>query len=161
VLFLENLPNFRNLVFIYRLNRVSSFLPYRNVENSFDCSFIIRLTCFGSQLRLHNLLQHLYPRFTVPDAVRPLAIFQAQLTESGRCDICTNWTLKAGETWGLEYQEQDQDDAGREVTRRLIPVGKWSPREGLRMSDYLFPHVGHGFAGRNLPIISFHVSFSH
>jgi hypothetical protein len=87
------------------------------------------------------------------------ALLQTQLGEGGRCDKCTIWTLKAGDTWGLEYQEQEQTDGGHKVARHLIPVGRWSPRGGLRMTDYLFPHVKKGFAGRNLPIISFQASY--
>ena len=86
-----------------------------------------------------------------------VTLFQSAL-RNGRCDVCTTWTLQAGDTWGLEYQEQEQQDAKRVVARQLVPVGQWSPREGLKMLDYLFPHIGHGFAGRNLPILSFHVS---
>jgi len=84
-------------------------------------------------------------------------LFQSALT-NGSCDVCMTWTLGAGDTWGLEYQEQEEEDAGHTVARQLIPVGQWSPREGLKMLDYLFPHIGHGFAGRNLPILSFNVS---
>lgn len=83
-------------------------------------------------------------------------IFQSALTK-GRCDICTTWTLEAGDTWGLEYQEQEDQDSGHTDARQLIPVGQWSPR-GLKMLDHLFPHIRHGFVGRNLPILSFNVS---
>jgi hypothetical protein len=88
-------------------------------------------------------------------------LLQTELSAEGRCDNCTVWALKAGDTWGLEYQEQEQKDGGHKVTRHLVPVGRWSPREGLRMSDYLFPHIKKGFAGRNLPIISFQVKLYH
>lgn len=88
-------------------------------------------------------------------------LLQTALSEDGRCDNCTTWTLKAGDTWGLEYQEQEQTDKGHKLTRQLIRVGRWSLREGLRMSDYLFPHIKKGFAGRKLPIISFQVSSHH
>jgi len=84
-------------------------------------------------------------------------LFQSALT-NGRCDVCTTWTLEAGDTWGLEFQEQEDQDSGRTVARQLVPVGQWSPRDGLKMLDHLFPHIGHGFAGRNLPILSFNVS---
>lgn len=83
--------------------------------------------------------------------------FQSALG-NGSCDACTTWKLDAGDTWGLEYQGQEQQDAGHAGTRQMVPVGQWSPREGLKMLDRLFPHIGHGFAGRNLPVVSFHVS---
>jgi hypothetical protein len=93
--------------------------------------------------------------------VTEAVLSQTALSEGGRCDNCTTWTLRAGDTWGLEYQEQEQKDGGYKLTRHLVPVGQWSLREGLRMSDYLFPHIKKGFAGRNLPIISFQVSLNH
>ncbi|KAJ4451385.1 hypothetical protein ANN_02847, partial [Periplaneta americana] len=98
------------------------------------------------------------------DVIRPsklerrsklLDSIRTYLSERGRCDNCTMWTFKSGDTWGLEYQEQEQKDSGRKIARQLVTVGIWTPREGVKMSDHLFPHVRHGFAGRNLPIVSF------
>lgn len=67
------------------------------------------------------------------------------------------WTLEAGDTWGLEYQEHEEEETGQKIVRRLNPVGRWSPRDGLSMSSHLFPHLRKGFVGRDLTIISFHV----
>lgn len=39
----------------------------------------------------------------------------------------------------------------------LLEVGFWRPSDGLEMLDHLFPHVEHGFRGRMLPLVSFHV----
>lgn len=40
----------------------------------------------------------------------------------------------------------------------LIDVGSWRPSDGCTLKDVLFPHVVHGFRGRTLPMISYHVS---
>ncbi|XP_021926549.1 ionotropic receptor 93a [Zootermopsis nevadensis] len=85
-----------------------------------------------------------------------LDLMKAQLIETGRCDSCLTWTLEAGDTWGLEYQEHEEEETGQKIVRRLNPVGRWSPRDGLSMSSHLFPHLRKGFVGRDLTIISFH-----
>lgn len=79
---------------------------------------------------------------------------QTELSESGRCDKCIAWIMKAGETWGKEYQP-----GGRNRLDELLDVGVWHPREGHIMKDILFPHVVHGFRGRMLPMISFNVKY--
>lgn len=40
----------------------------------------------------------------------------------------------------------------------FIGTGEWSPRPGVAMNDAIFPHVQHGFRGKNLPFVTFHVS---
>nr|QPZ88965.1 ionotropic receptor 1 [Diaphorina citri] len=75
---------------------------------------------------------------------------EARLNEVGKCDICTMWSFKSGETWGEEFQENT------DATIDLLDVGVWTPRDGLRFSDVLFPHIEQGFRGKNLPVISFH-----
>lgn len=77
---------------------------------------------------------------------------KSQLVATGKCDNCTLWQMKAGDTWGTEY---DDRFLGHE---RIQHVGWWKLREGPLMIDHLFPNVGHGFRGRNLPLISFHVN---
>ena len=79
------------------------------------------------------------------------------MSESGGCDKCVTWLLKAGETWGKEFEiirkkgESRYDDF-------LQDVGLWHPRSGHVMKDILFPHIVHGFRGLSLPLISFNVS---
>ncbi|KAI5707054.1 hypothetical protein M8J75_013960 [Diaphorina citri] len=79
-----------------------------------------------------------------------LMFLRARLNEVGKCDICTMWSFKSGETWGEEFQENT------DATIDLLDVGVWTPRDGLRFSDVLFPHIEQGFRGKNLPVISFH-----
>ncbi|XP_060523884.1 ionotropic receptor 93a isoform X2 [Cylas formicarius] len=75
------------------------------------------------------------------------------LVDLGACDNCTKWTLQTSETWGREYQTQDyQSDSIAEI----LPVGTWRPSDGPSMKDELFPHIAHGFRGKNLPFVSFH-----
>lgn len=81
-----------------------------------------------------------------------LFTLQARLNEVGKCDICTMWKFKSGETWGEEFQENASP------IMELLDVGVWTPRDGLRLSDVLFPHIEQGFRQKNLPVISFHVS---
>lgn len=81
--------------------------------------------------------------------------FQTEIAESGKCDKCNAWIMKAGETWGKEFQP-----GGKSSIEELLDVGIWHPREGHIMKDTLFPHVVHGFRGRSLPMISFNVNTS-
>lgn len=85
------------------------------------------------------------------------SLFQTELAEAGKCDKCISWTMKAGETWGKEYQTNSNKEDSR--LEELLDVGVWHPREGHVMKDILFPHVFHGFRGRSLPLITFNVSF--
>lgn len=59
--------------------------------------------------------------------------------------------MKTSETWGVEYQNN------RRSHPNTIPVGSWRPVIGPKMSDALFIHVSHGFRGKIIPIVSFHV----
>lgn len=36
-------------------------------------------------------------------------------------------------------------------------VGIWRPIDAVRFEDVLFPHIHHGFRGKELPIITYHV----
>ncbi|KAK4883102.1 hypothetical protein RN001_006421 [Aquatica leii] len=73
------------------------------------------------------------------------------LLDYGVCDNCTNWKLQAAETWGKEYEKGSTSLVGD-----LLLVGSWRPSDGPALKDQLFPHVTHGFRGKNLPMITFH-----
>ncbi|KAL0269534.1 UNVERIFIED_CONTAM: hypothetical protein PYX00_007235 [Menopon gallinae] len=81
-----------------------------------------------------------------------LSTIKTDLSENGRCDQCIAWEMKAGETWGKEYQGRSKRDNALDD---FLDVGVWHPREGPIMRDILFPHVVHGFRGRTLPLVSF------
>lgn len=76
---------------------------------------------------------------------------QAKLVETGECNNCTLWNFISCLTWGNEFFE-----SGASVD--LITSGSWQPQYGLKLYDNVFPHSVHGFRGKTLPIISFHVS---
>ncbi|CAG9864021.1 unnamed protein product [Phyllotreta striolata] len=73
------------------------------------------------------------------------------LFKNGACDNCTNWAMKTGETWGVEYDTSDQ-----RAEPKVVPVGSWRPGDGPVMTDELFLHTAHGFRGKLLPMITFH-----
>ncbi|XP_063930697.1 ionotropic receptor 93a [Zophobas morio] len=96
------------------------------------------------------------------EAIRPskldrrtslLQSIKTYLLQYGECDNCTSWLMKAGDTWGREYQ---QNASSSDSSAELMSVGKWRPSDGPSMSNELFPHVAHGFRRRNLPLVSFH-----
>lgn len=72
--------------------------------------------------------------------------------QNGTCDNCTKWEFMAGETWGKEYQMNEQN------TIEIIKVGEWKIGRGSIFTDELFPHITHGFRGIMLPVVSFHVN---
>lgn len=79
--------------------------------------------------------------------------FQNYLSKYGICDNCTFWQIETGETWGVEYQ-----NIGDLANPQLLFVGTWRPTDGPTMKDELFVHIAHGFRGKLLPMVSFHVS---
>ncbi|EEB18389.1 glutamate receptor delta-1 subunit precursor, putative [Pediculus humanus corporis] len=82
-----------------------------------------------------------------------LSHIKTKLSESGGCDKCVTWLLKAGETWGKEFEIRKKGESRYDDF--LQDVGLWHPRSGHVMKDILFPHIVHGFRGRSLPLISF------
>lgn len=80
-----------------------------------------------------------------------MCLFQNQIHEHQECNNCTLWKLTAGEVWGQEFLNIPS-------SKELLDIGFWNPREGLHLSDEVFPHSVHGFRGRNLPLAAFHVN---
>lgn len=84
---------------------------------------------------------------------------------------CTTWNVKTAQIWGNQYQYTAfTDESSKQVGARtkaklasteesiLLEVGSWKPFDGLKMRDVLFPHITHGFRGKNFHIITYHVS---
>ncbi|KAH9631676.1 hypothetical protein HF086_014677, partial [Spodoptera exigua] len=44
----------------------------------------------------------------------------------------------------------------RDKLLKHMQVGIWRPIDGVRFEDVLFPHIHHGFRGKELPIITYH-----
>lgn len=82
-------------------------------------------------------------------------VLQKYLAESGICGNCTSWRIRTSETWGVEYESKNRNKP------HSIPVGLWRPVNGLTMNDALFIHISHGFRGKTLPVVSFHVRYLH
>lgn len=74
------------------------------------------------------------------------------LREKSVCSNCTFWQFESGETWGKEYQKNSSSSIAN-----LLYVGSWSPTGGPDLKDEMFPHIAHGFRGRTLPMVTFHV----
>ncbi|CAG9787632.1 unnamed protein product [Diatraea saccharalis] len=44
----------------------------------------------------------------------------------------------------------------RSMLLKHMQVGYWRPIDAIRFNDVLFPHVEHGFRGKDLPVITYH-----
>ncbi|XP_059057543.1 ionotropic receptor 93a [Achroia grisella] len=110
------------------------------------------------------------------EAIRPTKIqrrnmllkhMQQYLAVKGVCGNCTTWRALAADTWGATYSQitdtPDQEvKAVENITTpaiekvELLQVGYWRPIDAMRYDDVLFPHVEHGFRGKQLPIVTYH-----
>lgn len=94
------------------------------------------------------------------------------LIKTSKCDNCSTWSIESGEIWGNHYPETTSfsDDSVALTTskkiekdfgkiKKLLLVGYWKQNYGLHLSDALFPHISHGFRGKNFHIISYHVTY--
>ncbi|XP_052741013.1 ionotropic receptor 93a isoform X4 [Bicyclus anynana] len=48
----------------------------------------------------------------------------------------------------------------KDTLLKHMQVGVWRPIDGFKFDDVLFPHIEHGFHGKELPIITYHMSTS-
>lgn len=117
------------------------FVHFKNTVFFFFLFNTFMLDCF-----IH-FYSFIFLRITVCICV----LIQAKLVETGECNNCTLWNFISCLTWGNEFFE-----SGASVD--LITSGSWQPQYGLKLYDNVFPHSVHGFRGKTLPIISFHVS---
>ncbi|XP_063891563.1 ionotropic receptor 93a [Helicoverpa armigera] len=109
------------------------------------------------------------------EAIRPSKIqrrnmllkhMQQHLAAKSRCGNCSTWRALAADTWGATYRGlSDASDLSNVNTNGssgvidkidLLKVGFWRPIDAVRFDDVLFPHIHHGFRGKELPIITFH-----
>ncbi|CAH1286826.1 unnamed protein product [Chrysodeixis includens] len=109
------------------------------------------------------------------EAIRPNKIqrrdmllrhMQQHIASKSQCGNCSTWRALAADTWGATYRGQsDNPDSTASNTNgtigviekvELLNVGYWRPIDAVRLTDVLFPHIHHGFRGKELPIITFH-----
>nr|ALT31632.1 ionotropic receptor 93a [Cnaphalocrocis medinalis] len=110
------------------------------------------------------------------EAIRPNKIqrrsmllkhMQQHIATKSSCGNCSTWRALAADTWGATYRsftETDMmaKDPGNVTTVGVIEhvtmlhVGFWRPIDAIRFEDVLFPHVEHGFRGKELPVITYH-----
>ncbi|XP_052755340.1 ionotropic receptor 93a isoform X2 [Galleria mellonella] len=110
------------------------------------------------------------------EAIRPTKIqrrnmllkhMQQYLAVKAECGNCTTWRALAADTWGTTYSllsdtPEQEVKAVENITTPVIEkidlmqVGYWRPMDAMRYDDVLFPHVEHGFRGKQLPIITYH-----
>ena len=77
------------------------------------------------------------------------------------------WNVETADMWGSRYEAstygksivEKKVKSDETSSIKLLNAGMWKPFEGLVMNDVLFPHVAHGFRGRNFHIITHHVIF--
>ncbi|KAK7588081.1 hypothetical protein V9T40_005326 [Parthenolecanium corni] len=79
-----------------------------------------------------------------------IVYMRTRLGEIGTCGNCKSWLAVSAIRWGIEFQETT-------TPTQLIQTGHWKMQAGLKLSDYIFPHIGGGFRGQTLPIITFHI----
>ncbi|CAH0399911.1 unnamed protein product [Chilo suppressalis] len=94
---------------------------------------------------------------------------QQYIAAKSICGNCSTWQALAADTWGATYRGysetepvlQDTGPSANVTTGviehiELLQVGFWRPIDAIRYEDVLFPHVEHGFRGKDLPVITYH-----
>ncbi|KAJ8716806.1 hypothetical protein PYW07_003433 [Mythimna separata] len=90
---------------------------------------------------------------------------QQHIAAKSKCGNCSTWRALSADTWGATYRghtdAQDLSSANLTTTGaiekiNLLNVGFWRPIDAVKFEDVLFPHIHHGFRGKELPIITFH-----
>ncbi|XP_052741010.1 ionotropic receptor 93a isoform X2 [Bicyclus anynana] len=116
------------------------------------------------------------------EAIRPTKLqrkdtllkhMQQFITVKSKCGNCSTWQVKAGDTWGATYRRSPESMSKGNISNpsdnytnpssnytKLLHVGVWRPIDGFKFDDVLFPHIEHGFHGKELPIITYHMSTS-
>lgn len=108
------------------------------------------------------------------EAIRPtkrekrdniLKFMRDNLQQSSKCGNCTAWHMDTGEVWGTIYKswtslssgDNWDDTISMKSLPKLLRSGVWRPSIGCNMVDALFPHASHGFRGKELHILTYHV----
>ncbi|CAK1585664.1 unnamed protein product [Parnassius mnemosyne] len=91
---------------------------------------------------------------------------QQHIETNSKCGSCNTWKAIAADTWGATYRQyvdsvkslENEANTTNGVIEEveMLQVGTWRPADGVRFNDVLFPHVAHGFRGKELPIITYH-----
>ncbi|XP_068617506.1 ionotropic receptor 93a [Battus philenor] len=90
---------------------------------------------------------------------------QQHIQVNNRCGNCSTWQAMAADTWGATYRQvadtmtilNDANTTNGVIEEvKMLQVGTWRPTDGVKFNDVLFPHVAHGFRGKELPIMTYH-----
>ncbi|XP_045499177.1 ionotropic receptor 93a [Colias croceus] len=108
------------------------------------------------------------------EAIRPtkrqrrdmlLRHMQQHISTFSKCGNCSTWHALAADTWGATYRRQTDNIISNKEDNytniliehvNLLQVGFWRPIDGIKFEDVLFPHIQHGFRGKELPILTYH-----
>nr|AMM70658.1 ionotropic receptor 93a [Heliconius melpomene rosina] len=170
--------NFSNLINdLYEGENVAYI--YNVTENDEGCK--VCLICYAKEMMsafISELDSAVQEEFDVAaqvsdeewEAIRPTKLqrrdtllkhMQQYIMVKSECGNCSWWRALAADTWGATYREKTYETK-RNVTSiviehvELLNVGIWRPIDGIKFEDVLFPHIVHGFRGKELPIITYH-----
>ncbi|KPJ08640.1 Glutamate receptor 2 [Papilio machaon] len=153
---------------------------YNATDNSTDCKNGLMCYCQEMMKALISALDSaVQDEFDIAaqvsdeewEAIRPTKLqrrndllkhIQQHMQVNSRCGNCTTWRATAADTWGATYRQVDPTTTNVNSTKgvieeiKMLQVGTWRPADGVRFNDVLFPHVAHGFRGKELPIITYH-----
>ncbi|XP_037875093.2 ionotropic receptor 93a [Bombyx mori] len=170
--FINTLNEGENVAFIYNIT-----------ENGPDCKN--GLMCYSQEMMsafISALDAAIQAEFDVAaqvsdeewEAIRPSKVqrrdillkhMQQYILAKSVCGNCTLWRALAADTWGVTYRQNDVPEQINEHANgstgviehlELMNVGIWRPIDAMTFADLLFPHVHHGFRGKELPIITYH-----
>ncbi|XP_041979809.1 ionotropic receptor 93a [Aricia agestis] len=164
--------NFSNLIYEVYEGENMAYI-YNATDNSKECQN--SLTCFCHELMsafvsaLDAAVQEeLDVAALVSDeeweAIKPtkmqrrdtmLRHMQLHLSGHSACGNCSSWRALAADTWGVTYREHANGSTAIDEIE-LLEVGYWRTTDGVNFRDVLFPHVHHGFRGKELPILTYH-----
>ncbi|XP_013141730.1 PREDICTED: glutamate receptor 2 isoform X2 [Papilio polytes] len=153
---------------------------YNVTDNSMDCKN--GLMCYSQEMMkafISALDSAVQDEFDIAaqvsdeewEAIRPTKLqrrndllkhIQQHMQVNSRCGNCTRWRAMAADTWGATYRQADtaisEDNNTKGVIEevKMLQVGSWRAADGVKFNDVLFPHVAHGFRGKELPIVTYH-----
>ncbi|XP_061378615.1 ionotropic receptor 93a [Danaus plexippus] len=147
---------------------IFNFTDDRGCKNGLKCYAHEVLDSFISALEA-AVLDELEAALQVSDeeweAVRPTKLqrrnsllwhMQQYLSTRSVCGNCSSWRALSADTWGATYDRADENTSSLIEQVHLVQVGFWRPIDGVTFEDVLFPHIQHGFRGKQLPIMTYH-----